>query len=274
MSVPWADDRPRPRRTGPRGWLRIILRGAALAVVCYGGLALLLLVRLVEAPLCGPSRPITPHITQTVCRTSLRIMGLRLRVSGVAMRDKGAIVANHAGWLDIFVLNAVQRVYFVSKSEVSAWAGIGWLARATGTVFIKRRGVEAKLQQTVFEDRLRDGHRLCFFPEGTSTDSLRVLPFKSSLFEAFFTHGLERVLHIQPVTVIYHAPAGTDPRLYGWWSDMDFVSHLKTVLAAPRRGRVEVIVHPPVPVDGFADRKQLAQYCERVIRTAHVLAES
>ncbi len=122
------------------------------------------------------------------------------------MHEKGAVVANHSSWLDIFTLNASQRIYFVAKSEVSGWPGIGWLARATGTVFITRKGTEAKRQQDLFEARLRAGHQLLFFPEGTSTDALRVLPFKPTLFQAFFTHGLDRVLFIQPVTVVYHAP--------------------------------------------------------------------
>jgi 1-acyl-sn-glycerol-3-phosphate acyltransferase len=113
---------------------------------------------------------------------------------------------------------------------------------------------------------------LLFFPEGTSTDGLRVLPFKSTLFAAFFTHGLDRILHIQPVTVMYHAPKGADPRHYGWWGGMEFAGHLLKTLATWRQGCVEVIFHPEVPVDGFADRKQLAAYCERVVRTSHKLA--
>ena len=67
------------------------------------------------------------------------------------MTAPGAIVANHSSWLDIFALNAAQRVYFVAKSEVAGWPGIGWLARATGTVFIARKGTEAKKQQEIFE---------------------------------------------------------------------------------------------------------------------------
>jgi 1-acyl-sn-glycerol-3-phosphate acyltransferase len=181
-------------------------------------------------------------------------------------------VANHSSWLDIFTLNAAQRVYFVSKAEVAGWAAIGWLARATGTVFIARKGTEAKAQQEVFEARLRVGHRLLFFPEGTSTDAIRVLPFKSTLFAAFYSHGLDRVLHIQPVTVMYHAPQGADPRYYGWWGQMAFAGHLLKTLATWRQGWVEVIFHPEVPVDAFADRKQLAAHCERVIRTSHTLA--
>jgi 1-acyl-sn-glycerol-3-phosphate acyltransferase len=190
------------------------------------------------------------------------------------MTAPGAIVANHASWLDIFLLNAAQRVYFVAKSEVAGWPGIGWLARATGTLFITRKGTEAKRQKEVFEARLQAGHRLLFFPEGTSTDAIRVLPFKSTLFEAFFAPALVRAMHIQPVTVIYTAPAGEDARHYGWWGDMDFASHLVKMLATGRQGRVEVVCHPEAPVDAFENRKVLAQHCERVIRTAHSGAEA
>ena len=260
---------PRP---GPMGWVRVVLRGLTLALVTYGCLLLLLLLRLVERPLFGLDRPWTPWITQFVCRAAMRILGIRLKVTGTPMQDRGAVVANHASWLDIFTLNAVQRIYFVSKDEVAGWPGIGWLARATGTVFIARKGTEAKAQQEVFEARLRAFHRLLFFPEGTSTDSLRILPFKTTLFAAFFTHGLEAVLSIQPVTVVYHAPDDADPRFYGWWGDMAFGPHLLMVLAARRQGVAEVILHPPVPVDAFPDRKALAAHCERVIRASHPFA--
>ncbi|PTX48560.1 lyso-ornithine lipid acyltransferase [Gemmobacter caeni] len=270
----WHEARLEPGRIGPLGWGLVGLRGLALGAVTYGCLAIFLLVRLVEKPLFGLHRPITPWITQFVCRAGLAIMGFGYSVTGRPMQGQGAIVANHVGWLDIFTLNAADRVYFVSKDDVANWPGIGILARATGTMFINRRPAEARTQQEMMETRLRAGHRLLFFPEGTSTDATRVLPFKTPLFQAFFTHGMDRVLHIQPVTVVYHAPVGRDPRYYGWWGDMDFAGHLIKVLATPRQGRVEVIFHPSVPVDAFADRKQLAAYCERVIRTAHPLAQT
>jgi 1-acyl-sn-glycerol-3-phosphate acyltransferase len=231
-----------------------------------------LLLRLIEWPIFGHARPITPYITQGVCRAALMILRLPMRVQGRPMAGNGAIVANHSSWLDIFVLNAAQRVYFVAKSEVEGWAGIGWLARATGTVFIARKSREAGRQKALFEERLRAGHRLLFFPEGTSTDAIRVLPFKSTLFEAFFTHGMEHVMEIQPATVIYHAPLGEDPRFYGWWGEMNFAGHLLRMLASPRHGRVEVIFHAPVRVDAFSGRKDLAAHCERTVRAAHVLA--
>ncbi len=270
MSGSDAEDWKQSQMVVPRitaaGWLRVIWRGLLLAGVTYGCLVLLLILRLVERPLFGLQRPWTPWITQFVCRMAFVILRMPLVVKGGVMRQRGAVVANHASWLDIFALNAAQRGYFVAKSEVEHWAAIGWLARATGTVFIARKGAEAKRQQQVFEDRLRAGHHLMFFPEGTSTDAIRVLPFKSTLFAAFYTHGMEEVMWMQPVTLAYRAPEGVDARFYGWWGDMEFSGHLLMVLAQARQGRVEVIFHEPVPVDAFPDRKALAAHCEAAVR--------
>ena len=248
------------------GWGLAALRGAVIGLMLVLGLALLLALRLAERPLFGLRRPVTPFITQGVCRATLRVMGLRLTVCGQPLVQRGALVANHASWLDVFALNAAHRVYFVSKEDVAGWPGIGWLARATGTLFIRRHGRDAARQKLLFEARLRAGHRLLFFPEGTSTDSLRVLPFKTTLFAAFFADGLRPLLHVQPVSVVYHAPDGADPRVYGWWGEMEFGPHFLSVLARRRQGRIELVFHPAHAVADAPDRKALAARCEADVR--------
>ncbi|MXQ07813.1 1-acyl-sn-glycerol-3-phosphate acyltransferase [Alphaproteobacteria bacterium GH1-50] len=265
------DDVP-PLELTALGYLRAVLRGLVLAVLVFGCLLILLLLRLAERPLHGVQRPWTPHITQFVCRNAFRILGIRYESHGERMTEPGAVVANHSSWLDIFTLNAEKRVYFVAKAEVASWPGIGWLARATGTVFIRRDAREAAAQKQIFEERLTAGHKLLFFPEGTSTDGLRVLPFKPTLFAAFFSDALRDVLWVQPVTVVYHAPRGAEERFYGWWGDMSFASHLAKTLAAWPQGRVEVWWHKPVRVNAFKDRKALARHCEIAVREAHPLA--
>jgi len=163
----------------------------------------------------------------------------------------------------------VQRVYFVAKAEVRGWAGIGWLARATGTVFIRRDRREAAAQRELFRARLAAGHQLLFFPEGTSTDGRRVLGFKSTLFDAF----AGTALRVQPVSVCWHPPPGEAPGYYGWWGDMDFAPNLIKVLATRRQGRLELVYHPPVAAGDHADRKALARTLEQAVRDGQALAE-
>ncbi len=248
-------------------WVRVFVRGLTLAAFIFGCFLFLLVIRLLERPIFKSQRPWTPRITQFVCRNALRIIGIGFEVQGSLMQEPGAVVANHSSWLDIFVLNAREGIYFVSKAEVATWPVIGWLAQATGTIFINRNPKEARAQKSVFKKRLLAGHKLLFFPEGTSTDTVRILPFKPTLFAAFYVPELRSKLHIQPVTVIYSAPPKYDARFYGWWGDMDFGTHLLQVLAVRSQGSVRVIYHSPVPVNNFQDRKKLAAHCESVIRS-------
>ncbi|WP_172329835.1 1-acyl-sn-glycerol-3-phosphate acyltransferase [Mangrovicoccus sp. HB161399] len=263
--VTWHSDTPpvTARPEGAAGWLRVLLRGGPVILAIATGLLLTALLRLVEAPLCRSSRPVTPWITVGVCRIALRGLGLPLSVEGRPDPQARLLVSNHVSWTDIFVLNALGPLYFVAKSEVSGWPGIGLLARATGTVFISRDPRASAAQAAMLKARLGAGHRLMVFPEGTSTDGRRVVPFRSAMFGALDAAAPE--LKVQPLTVAYHPPEGADPRFYGWWGDMDMGPHLLQLLSAPRRGRVRVIWHPAVPAAGTG-RKELARGTEDAVR--------
>ncbi|MBA4489932.1 1-acyl-sn-glycerol-3-phosphate acyltransferase [Paracoccus sp. S1E-3] len=258
---------PKLARPGMMGWLRVIRRGVPALLVLAIGVPLLMLLRLIERPLTGRRRPLSGPFVQGVCRAVLFCIGLGWRRIGTPMRGAGAVVANHSSWLDIFTMNAAMPVFFVSKAEVAGWPGINILTGVTDTHFVARDPRLAREQAEEFATRTRAGHRLLFFPEGTSTDGRRVLPFKPTLFQGFLAPELPEGLAIQPLTAIYHAPPGADPRFYGWWGEMDLGPHLLAVLAAPRQGRVEVVLHPPIPVAGH-DRKSLSRAAETAIRAA------
>ena len=266
MSVTWrgVPDPPMPPLTG-RERLRAGLR-LALLLACVGGaLAAFLALRLVERPLHGERRPWTAGLARRGFAVTLGVIGLRLRQVGEPFAGLGAQVANHTGWLDVWALNAASRVTFVSKAEVRGWPALGWMAAISGAVFITRRRGDTAAQQAALTERLRAGETLVFFPEGTSTDGRRVLPFKSTLFAAFLGPGLAAA-RVQPVSLVYHAPPGERADVYGWWGGMALVPHLLRVLALPRRGSVEVVYHPPVAAAGAADRKALARACEATVR--------
>lgn len=273
MSRTWRSDAPppAPRALGARDWARAARRGGAVILTLVGGIVLLACARLVEWPTGGRwRRPLSGRVVQGVCRLTLRWLGIGHRTDGARMAGPGALVSNHASWLDIFALNAADRVIFVSKAEVAGWPGIGLLARIAGTVFIRRDRAEAAAQTALFSRRLTDGQRLLFFPEGTSTDGLRVLRFNPTLFQAFLDPAMAAGTQIQPVTVVWRAPEGADPRYYGWWGDMAFGASLVQILATPRPGSVEVIRHAPVAVTGGSDRKALAAACETAVRAGLV----
>lgn len=263
----YSEDEPPEPPLGLGGALRAGGRLAVLFPVLIVMVALMLIVRGGERLVVGAARPWSSYFPQAFCALFLRVIGLRLTVRGTRMRQHGAVVCNHASWSDILVLNAPKRIFFVSKAEVASWPGIGAMARAVGTVFISRDRRLARAQVAQLRERLDLGHKLLFFPEGTSTDSRRVIPFKPTLFAAFYAESLRDEVWIQPATLIYHAPKGQDGRFYGWWGDMGFGAHFLKVMGARRQGRAEIVYHAPVRVADFADRKALAAHCEAEVKS-------
>jgi len=268
VSAAWDSHQPAQNaKVSPLGWLILMLRLILLLAIILPSVVLVLLLRLVEPFFFGRRHPLTARLQRWAIWAGLHVIGLRYHREGRPMHGHGAVVANHASWMDIFALGAGQAITFVSKAEVAGWPGIGFLARIVGTVFISRNPRQADAQRNQLKAELDAGRKLLFFPEGTSTDGMRVLPFKSSLFAAFT--NLETGMRIQPVTVVYVAPDGVDePRFYGWWGDMDLGPHMLQVLSRFPQGGVRVIYHEPLSISDFPDRKQLARALEQRVRSA------
>jgi len=254
----WNDVEPAPLpRIGVIGWMRLVVR-LVLLLIITGELVLLWALAMGLEKLIGGQK-LSGGVVRFWARVGHTLSGLRLEIEGNEMTHGGAIVANHSSWADIFVLHSAAHIHFVSKAEVAGWPVIGWLARVTGTLFIERNPLAAKRQQAQLAKRISEGDKLCFFPEATSTDGLRVLPFKSTLFGVFHTVELRELVWVQPVTVTYYPAKDMDKRFYGWWGDMEFGPHAKVILGLSQGGRVRVTYHPPLKAAEFATRKELAK---------------
>ena len=193
-----------------------------------------------------------------------RAIGLQVRVVGVppAGRQGRRVIyaANHCSWLDIPVLGGRLEACFVSKDEIARWPGVSLVARLGRTVFVTRQRGATGRERDDMRGRLAAGDDLLLFPEGTSSDGSRVLPFRSAFFSV--AEGEAPPL-IQPVSVVYDRLGGLPTRrstraVFAWYGDMDLASHFWRL--AQRRGmRATVLMHPPLDPKQFGSRKLLAQ---------------
>lgn len=203
-------------------------------------------------------------------RLSCRVMGIRLVYDGKPVETAPALyVCNHTSYLDIEILGAALEASFISKADVANWPWFGWLAKLQRSVFIERTRSAAGAHRNAIVERFDKGDRLILFPEGTSGDGNQVLPFKSSLFSvAEYRHNGVPVT-VQPVAVAYTRldgmPLGRTLRpFFAWYGDMELASHLWTALGLGVL-TVELTFFPPVTIEQFASRKELAAHCYRVI---------
>jgi 1-acyl-sn-glycerol-3-phosphate acyltransferase len=214
-----------------------------------------------------------PHLYH---RVLCALIGVRIREIGMRSTASPALIlSNHVSWLDICVISALWPVVFVAKSEVARWPVFGWLAKLQRTIFINRQARHQTGAATrEIAGRLLRGDAVVLFAEGTSSDGIRVLPFRSSLVGAVH-HALGNSTHhtsitVQPMSLAYvgfgGVPMGRSLReRVAWYGDVDLIPHLLHVLSS---GAVDVTVSwgDAIAYDMSADRKSIARDAEKSVR--------
>jgi 1-acyl-sn-glycerol-3-phosphate acyltransferase len=199
-------------------------------------------------------------------RWCCRILGFRIRVIGTPTAKRPVLFAvNHISYTDITILGSIIPGSFIAKAEVADWPFFGWLAKLQRSVFVDRRVRSTPTQRDAIGERLAAGDALILFPEGTSGDGNRVLPFKSALFSAAQREKDFPPVIVQPVSLAYTRLDGMPiGRLYrpffAWYGDVDLAPHMWSMVGL---GTVEAVVefHPPTFLTDCGSRKALAGYC-------------
>ncbi|MDO8422012.1 MAG: lysophospholipid acyltransferase family protein [Parvibaculum sp.] len=227
--------------------------------------------------------PLARRIPNLYHRYLCWLIGIKIVTRGTPHDGPCLITANHTSWLDIPIMGALQPSSFVAKSEVAGWPFFGWLAKLQQTVFVEReRRTRTAEKRNEIHARIANGDKLILFPEGTSSDGNRVLPFKSALMSvaqlSIVNSEADREddLVVQPVSVAYMRlcgfPMGRRFRPYfAWYGDMDLFPHLWEAFSL---GPIEIHVeyHKPVTIREIGNRKALAAYCESRCREGVIAA--
>lgn len=188
-----------------------------------------------------------------------RIAGVRVRTEGT-LRPGALLLANHVSWLDILALAGVSRAIFVAHSGLTVHGGLKWLCDQNDTVFVRReeRGsVAAQVEQV----RAALGNRpVVIFPEGTTSDGTRLLPFRSSLLAA--VEPLAGQVSIQPVALDY-----ADASEIAWVNGEPGLANVRKILA---RRRVELTIRflEPLAGEALANRKTMTTAARAAIEWA------
>lgn len=188
-------------------------------------------------------------------RSLAHILGMRVRVEGVAPAAPCLLVANHLSYLDVVTIWCATGGRFVAKSEVASWPLVGALGRIAQTLFIDRnRKRDVVRVLGAMERALARGDSVILFGEGTSTRGDRVLPFKSSLFEV----AARDLRPVACASLVYATRRGAPPaeRAVCWWGDMTFADHVYGLMKL--RGFDATLRFAAEPV-ACRDRKELAR---------------
>jgi 1-acyl-sn-glycerol-3-phosphate acyltransferase len=204
-------------------------------------------------------------------RHVLGIFGIRVRVTG-PMRDGEIIdrvlrpggigamlVMNHISWLDVYVVHTLRPARFVAKAEISRWPLLGYLTDRTGAIFIER-GKRHAVREVNHRAAamMRDGDLMGMFPEGTTSDGFRLLPFHANLIQPAIDAGA-------PIVVAGLRYREVDGRATTATSYVGDTTLLQSILRIARHGPLVAELHLIEAIDGSHTTRH------DVARTARVL---
>jgi lyso-ornithine lipid O-acyltransferase len=190
-----------------------------------------------------------------------------VRQLGAPGKGMRLVAANHVSWLDVLVLGAMEPIAFLAKKEIGANRWTRWLVDLQGAVYVDRTRYRClPVVNSEIARRLKKAEPVVLFAEATTSDGLRLLPFRSSHFEAA---RLAKAT-VQPVYLNYRAIGGLrstrrDLPTVAWYGDMTFLPSLWKVLACARVD-CDVRYGEAIPWEEACDRKQLARKAEAALR--------
>jgi len=248
--------------------LRRAWRLPALLALLLGGLATVFAV----FPLVGDAR--REWLIATWSRWLMAACGAQVRErcapgaqALTAMRGRHGpgqgrlLLSNHVSWLDIFAIDALAPASFAAKAEIASWPLAGTLVARAGTVFVergRRHAVHGVIQR--MGEKLAAGLRAAVFPEGTTSDGRRLLPFHGNLVQAALNAGVPMV----PVGLRYVDPDGEPSHAAMFVGDTTFLASVWRITGHPRL-IVEVHVMPAIePAPGLT-RQQVAREARAAI---------
>lgn len=190
-------------------------------------------------------------------------MGIELHVAGAPpAAGPMLLVANHISWLDIVVLHAVCHCRFVAKSDVKHWPLVGTLATGAGTLYIERASRRDAMRVVHhMAQALQNGDTLAIFPEGTTGDGSRLLPFHANLFQS----AISACAPVQPVALQFvDRETGTTSRAVSYIDDETLLGSIWRTLCA--RGLRATVVYGAPQVHEGRDRRTWARDLHAAVR--------
>jgi lyso-ornithine lipid O-acyltransferase len=207
-------------------------------------------------------------------RRGLETLNLKVKVSGFNVqrmnRQNFLIVSNHMSYLDMLVMSSVKPCLFVTSVDMGEVAILGQMAELGGSIFVERRNRDRVDQdRTSIANALKEGHDVVLYPEGTSSDGSRILPFKKSLLTA----AVEAHTDILPVALRYVEINGEPFRQCNhdklcWYGKMGFLPHIKS-LTSLKSIVAELHFLEPIKVRPDSTRDELAAKTYEAISTAY-----
>ncbi len=180
--------------------------------------------------LTKPNQPHHPATIQKVCTNLCVALNVEVHAVEPMPTEHALWVSNHVSWLDIPVVGSQAQVFFTSKAEVAGYPVIGRLARAGGSVFVKRGSGDSIQVREQISALLKQKLPIIFFPEATTTDGRFVRKIHGKLLPG----AIETGTPVQPIVLAYVNSMGLLDNVVPFIGDMGLPAHIMRILAGDK----------------------------------------
>lgn len=219
----------------------------------------------------------TTKITTFLLKLSLAVFNVDVKVIDEtgSMRGSGFLmVSNHVSYLDIFSIASVMNTVFVASVDgIERNFLMGTAAKLGGGIFVERK-TRSRIKQDVesTEKILNSGYNVVLFPESTTSNGEKVLPFRSSLFES----AVNAKADIVPAYIAYTELNGTPVNRTNrdnvfYYGSAEFFPHLFNMMKQ-RSITLEIRFLDSIAYDPEINRKELCEKAyKRITETKMIL---
>lgn len=162
---------------------------------------------------------------QRIARHIVWFLNIKIHVSGVPTDGNFLFISNHRSYADPIIAACSVAFLPVAKAEVANWPLIGWGAKITGVLYVKRENKQSRADtRTAIRAGLQAGDPVLIYPEGTTSSGVLTLPFRVSAFQVAAELGISVV----PITLHYGDVEDA------WGGKESFATHFLNTFGKPK----------------------------------------
>ena len=171
---------------------------------------------IVVTALFGRNMPFILKMRRLWARRSIRALGVEVQQNGTPPEGCHLFVGNHRSYMDPIITLAIVEALPVAKAEVSDWPLIGFGAKATGIMYVKRESSNSRAATIeAMREVLQEGHSVLIYPEGTTHIEPQARRFKTGGFKLAAREGIP----VAPIAMEY------EDQGCAWIGNDTFVPH-------------------------------------------------
>lgn len=185
---------------------------------------------------------------------TLKNIGVQIEIQGSPPEGNHIYLGNHRSYLDPIVVLCNLKAVPVAKAEVASWPLIGYGAKISGIMFVRRESKTSRANTLdAMKEVLQSGYSVLVYPEGTTHTLPHTMDFRLGAFKLAAKEGFRVV----PIAMDYEDINDA------WIGEEGFAEHFLRCFGRPV-SRIKIAYGEPVEVDNpIAVSKEIRDWIDK-----------